>query len=398
MVKKVVEKVGLRIIEPKRHAKTGELYHNCPDTGGNIDIGDCKGCPFFVSAEQLNVKYRLHCDRPIEGYPLRVFEPPRAYSTYKGLTGNLLFTSFEHQILEPKLDGVRCIVHITPDIVYLTTRRKNKQGEYTQFQDNVPHLRDHKKLLAIGKKGYSILDSEIIMPVSDDTLALTMGVVGSLPERAISHQKEHGKAYLSVFDVVQWKGDDIANLLEFDERRLMLKKILPTGRYIQLTPSGYIEDIEKRERVANQMVEKYGYEGVVLKNANAGYFDSRAWLKWKESTTIDAIVTGWEKGKAGGRYANTLGALKLSVIDHKTGQMREIARSIPGDDATRDKWYHAIKDLSPLEILAQQEIVELEGQTWTKDGRMRHPRVLGGRNDRSEPNMMDFTGKYPRLV
>jgi ATP-dependent DNA ligase len=36
-------------------------------------------------------------------------------------------------------------------------------------------------------------------------------------------------------------------------------------------------------------------------------------------------------------------------------------------------------------------IIEIEGQNWTKDYRIRHPRIVRYRPDRSDPNKVDFS-------
>ena len=382
--------MATRIIEPKRHTE-GYLYHHCPKIGDNIQAPDCLKCSYHKKTEQLNTRYRLHCDFPIEGPELRVFEPPRAHDRVASFQGDGVLDSPVHTVMEPKLDGVRGICHLTPDAIIFTSRRKNKSGEYKQFQMNVPHL--VYSLVPLAKKGYTILDGEIVVPVEDDTLAITMGVVGSLPERAIAHQEEHGYAYFSIFDVVQWQGTDVSKLPLWERKAIL--QMISTDEVIRVTPSG---SPKHRRKVAHKIL-KMGYEGVVLKDPNAGYFDSRAWLKWKESITVDAIVMGWEWGKAGGRYANTLGALKVGVIDDDTGEYRQVARVIPGTDSVRDEWFAKVKDLTDDDVIEMNEIIEMEAQTWTKDGRMRHPRVIGYRNDKSEPNTMNFnTSKYPELV
>ena len=386
---------ALRIIEPKRHAKNGYLYHNCPKIDDNIESIDCKGCEFFVDLEKLNTRYRVHCNYPIDGYPLRIFEPAKAYDRVGKYKENEIFNSPNHTTLQPKLDGVRCIIHCTPEGIFLTTRRKNKQGEYSQFQDNVPHIRDHVLLNKIGKVGYTIFDGEIIAPVDDDTLAITMGIVGSLPEKAIAHQEEYGYAYLSLFDVVHWNNKDVSNLTQKD-RYDLLKKI-PQDDIIKIIVTGNFKSSKKRKHIADKIV-KLGYEGIILKDPQATYFSSRAWLKWKEKVSFDVLLTGWELGAAGGRYSHTLGALKVSVIDNATGELREVARVIPGDDDVRDALFRALDGLDDKEILHLYQVIELEGQTWTKDGRIRHPRILRYRSDRSEPNIMDFSNKYPTMV
>ena len=171
------------VIESKRRPSTGNLYHYCPWLKENIESLTCANCQWHKGTERLEATYRVSCDFPVEGPELIVFEPAKAYDRVGSYKGDDVINSPRHVIIEPKLDGVRAIVHCTPEGVFITTRRKNKAGQYSQFQDNVPHLRDHLLLTQLGQEGYTIFDAEVIAPVDDDTLATTMGIVGAHPER-----------------------------------------------------------------------------------------------------------------------------------------------------------------------------------------------------------------------
>ncbi len=63
---------------------------------------------------------------------------------------------------------------------------------------------------------------------------------------------------------------------------------------------------------------------------------------------------------------------------------------IPGDDAFRDDLYRRLYPLTTGEIIRLNLIVELEGQGFAKEYRIRHPRIIRWRHDRSEPNTVDF--------
>ena len=159
-----------------------------------------------------------------------------------------------------------------------------------------------------------------------------------------------------------------------------------------------MDNVANRHAKVDEFISQ-GFEGAVLKDPGARYHDSRAWLKYKVKTTVDAQVTNFEYGAVGSKYALTVGALKVSVIDRATGKLREIARVAPGDDHERDEWFNLLTSYGPEEeIIAHNEIIELEGQQWTKDGRIRHPRILRVRGDRSEPNTVDFSSSKPEVV
>ena len=169
------------------------------------------------------------------------FEPPKAYEPKDVDT----LLSLKHSILEPKLDGVRGIIHCTPTGVFILSRRVNKDGEYSQFQDNVPHIRDHPTLVALGKAGYTVLDSEILAPVDDDTLGITMGIIGSKPEKAISPTRKNRKSLcFALFDVVHYKGKDLTKTT-WTERYKILETV-PVDDYLKRVAHKISTDIVQR--------------------------------------------------------------------------------------------------------------------------------------------------------
>ncbi len=318
-----------RIISPKRDTKTGELYHYCPRTGERAGPADCQTepdgtsvdrCDWLGRLEELSSKYRVHCNAPVAGTQLIEYEPPKAHDSYRGLKGPDTVQSNEHTWVEPKLDGARAIVHCTPEGVIITSRRREKTGAFRQFQDNVPHLRDHPGLVALGKKGYTILDGEIIMsdPGGGMTLGATMGVVFSLPERAIETQRDLGLATLHLFDCSWVDGVDITGQT-LRTRRAVLDAVhrgfeIHGVENIVLVPVCIVDKVEARRSLVSVFIER-GLEGAVLKDPGSGYFWSQAWLKAKQKVSMDAQVTGWKPGAAGGKYARGLGAVAVSVID-----------------------------------------------------------------------------------
>ena len=379
-----------RILTPTR-TTDGSLGHRCPLNNERITPESCEACPHFVQVEPLVNRYRLHCDAPSTGVELIEFTPMKALDERGGLKGLDLMKSRKHTWYEPKLDGARALVHCTEDGVFITTRRKNKEGKYSQFQDNVPHLRDSEGLIALGKTGYTILDGEVMLDADSDTLASTMSIVSASPEHAAEVTARQGKVKLNLFDVIWSAGSTTANM-KLSQRKAVLQDIASTffidEEYVRLIPETILETEAEREAFYQEMLDK-GYEGAIAKNPESSYFESGSWLKLKERTTVDALVTSWEYGSKGGKYANTVGALKVSIYSSEDN-LREIAKVVPGDDAKRNQLFNQLKDLSDQEIQELGMVVEIEAQGFTKEYRLRHPRILRYRPDRNEPNLVDL--------
>lgn len=381
-----------RVITAKRNPKTGDLFYHCPSTGEKIinPTPGSKPCCSFCTIEWLPTKFRVHSTLSTL-QELIEFDPPKAHDTYRGLSGMDLTQSADHVWIEPKLDGARAIVHCTPTGVVITSRRRNKAGEFNQFQDNIPHIKNAPILVELGKVGYTIFDGEIIMPSDTDSLALTMSVVGAKPETAIATQELKGKAKFVVFDVHTFKGAPLFGT-SFNFRRKTLEDFFFCAHhfdYIELIKGFYMTTVQSKVDLVNHFLTR-GFEGAVLKNPQAGYFDSRAWLKVKQKLSIDCLVTGFESGVPGGKYEGTIGALKLSVLNSESGELQEIALAIPGDDTTRSLIYQELWNLDSDRILELDIICEVEAQLITKDGRLRHPRISSFRPDLSQPNRVDF--------
>lgn len=375
----------MRIISSKRDS-AGDLYHYCPLDSSQISDRYCTSCSHLEKVERLEASYRVHCKATLD-VVLEEFDVPKAHDSVRSLKGIEVLQSERHSWVEPKLDGVRAIVHVTPGGVVITSRRRNKEGVFSRFQDNVPHLRDHPAFTSL--EGYWIFDGEVIMQDTDRTLALTMSVVGSLPDTAVWVQQQHGFAHLHLFDLVKRRGASLASDSQIHRRSVLDQwyQSLQNKNYLDLVP-GINATYETKKRELARYLEQ-GYEGIVLKDPLAGYFDSRAWLKVKQSVSFDALVIGWEPGTIGSKYEDTLGTLRVAVLNEHA-QLVEVALVSPGDEETRDRLYCQLRDLNGEEIKELALVVELEGQGWTIDTRIRHPRILRYRIDRSEPNQIDL--------
>lgn len=318
---------------------------------------------------------------------LTEFKIPKAHNSIGNLRGLDVAQSTRHNWVEEKIDGVRTIVHLSPEGIVLHTRRLNKEGVYTQFQDNVPHITEDPKLQLLASRGYSVLDGEIV--IADDegrTLGATMAIITSSPERAA----EAPPAVLYLFDMPYRLGRSLmseslryrAGLL-----RMSLQSSDKTDSVRQV-PALYMSD-PRQKREFFDSITAAGGEGLILKDPDSGYNDSKAWLKMKGEMSVDARVYGYQMGK--GKYVGTIGSLLVEVVDKATGDMRSIAKVAPGSDEQR-AWIHGlIGGVNEYQIRLRNIIVELGGQGWTKNYRIRHPRILRYRPDRSDPNTVDFT-------
>jgi bifunctional non-homologous end joining protein LigD len=309
------------------------------------------------------------------------FDPPRAFDAEHSELQ-------QHTWCEPKLDGIRAIVQCLDGRVHITSKRRNKDGEYNPLNEQLPHLSRHPYLLYLASIGHSVFDGELMMPrTGSNSFGSTISVTGSNPDKAIAVQQEHGWLELTLFDVVRWIDSDTTEF-KFKNRRHLLEDIFnEKDEHLVLIKGEHVGADERQSAFKRSLAE--GYEGIVVKDLQATYFQRGAWGKLKASTTVDALVIGWKPGN--GKYEGSLGALTVAVFDQATGELREIANVAPGTDAQRAELYKQLHGLNRAETIVQGIVVELEGQGWSPGYRIRHPRVLRYRTDRNDPNTVDFT-------
>jgi DNA ligase D-like protein (predicted ligase) len=195
--------------------------------------------------------------------------------------------------------------------------------------------------------------------------------------------------YLYAFDLLWLDGRDVRPLPLLERKRL-LRAALEWDDPLRQTPYRR----ERGEALFREACAK-GWEGLIAKRADSPYVSrarSRDWLKFKCEQGQELVVGGYTAPK-GSR--EELGALLLGHFDSE-GRLRYAGRVGTGFD--RATLRDLARRLAPLrrpdspfadevpardttwvepELVAQVAFTE-----WTRDGRLRHPRFLGLRDDK----------------
>jgi len=388
----------IRVIHSIRDTATGLQVHHCPKIGLRVKFSGCEACELKEKIEILQATYRIHCR--FESSDVKGMIPSHAEDGGSGV-----FKKSKWNILEPKLDGAHCVIVVDEfGALHAFTRNVDRFGKQKEITANLPHLAS----LYLPDFADSILDSEIIVMVCGDavgTLGATMSVVGASPDTAIATQEQFGYAHFFVFDIMRQKGFD-ATVESWRTRHVRKAVTVEAIRadsdlahhYIHLMPSVTTNEEVERERLFKMFLKNGAdidgmivpTEGVVLKNPDLRYFDTNAILKAKETISLDALITGWEAGKKGGKWEHSIGALLFSVFtpEHK---LVEVGKVIPGDDAKRAEMFALLNGKTADEIAKLGLVIEIEGQNWSKERRIRHPRILRYRPDVSVPNTIDLS-------
>ena len=392
--------MAVREIKSKKNTATGELFSYCPLPGNEKATwtpDKCIGCEHFESHEERSASYKIHCNFP--AIELKQFEPPKAVDKLvyrvegqpnQSLDRTNIHLADSHQWMEKKLDGVRALIHCTPDGVFITSRRKDKFGLYGMMGDNFPQITQDPQLIALGEQGYTIFDSEVMMPVDTETLKETMSIVGASSGKAIARQRTRGWAVFHIFDMSWIRGEDLTeNPLWSRSDHLHTTLYHIDNEYMVQVQHWLAETSKVRLGLAGNFIDQ-GYEGAIAKDRYSKYHEKRAWLKYKQSVTFEAQITGFEYGAVGGKWEHGVGALVASVYN-TNGQLVQVCTFNPGDDDVRMEWLGTLQGMDKADILEAQFIVELQGQSWTADFSVRHPRVIKYRPDKNEPDTIDLS-------
>ncbi len=199
------------------------------------------------------------------------------------------------------------------------------------------------------------------------------------------------KVYYYVFDMPYFGGYDL-RALPLRARKRLLKKAFGWRAPLRWLPHWNTEG-EKRHREACRR----GWEGIIAKDARSRYESSRSkkWLKFKCVHQQEFVIAGYTDPQ--GTRIN-FGALLLGYYDN--GDLRYAGAVGTGyDDAFLKDFGNELqrheRNTCPFAQADRDDVprrhahwVELKhvGQVgfteWTRDGKLRHPRFLGLRDDK----------------
>ena len=273
-------------------------------------------------------------------------------------------------IFERKLDGIRAIAIKDGSGVSLMSRTAHRMND--QFPEIVRALEEEPA-------EDFILDGEIV--------AFENGITSfaRLQQRA----REHVPVFLYAFDLPRHDGEDLRTL-PLRERKARLRKALDFHGPIRFNPHRNGEHGEELYREACRK----GLEGVMAKRADSPYVGSRSrdWLKLKCHAEQELVIGGFTAPK-GSRVefgALLVGYYEGGVLRYAgkvgTGFGQETLRSLGARMRKLEQNESPFERFKPIPPGTRWVRPELVGQVafseWTRDGRLRHPRYLGLRDDK----------------
>jgi bifunctional non-homologous end joining protein LigD len=274
-------------------------------------------------------------------------------------------------IFERKLDGIRCMAHRDDGgrVRLISRTDKEMTGQFREAAEALERqpARDF------------VIDGEVV--------AFQDGITSfsKLQRRA----RERVSVFLYVFDLLRLEGRDVRDL-PLRRRKALLRDSFEFGGRVRYSPHRNEHGTKLFREACSQ-----GLEGLIAKRAGSPYRSaarSRDWLKLKchfeqelviggftaphgSRTDFGALLVGYyEDSKL--RYAGKVG----TGFDHATleslgGRLRELERDDP-----------SFADVHPIprgtHWVEPELVAQIGFSEWTRDGRLRHPRYLGLRDDK----------------
>ena len=296
--------------------------------------------------------------------------PPKAANVMKATLTSERFSD-RNWIYERKLDGVRCV-----------TIRSGGQPRMLSRNNQSLNLRypELTRALAAEPCERFAIDGQVVAFAGGQTS------FARLAQRTHSYVP----VFLYVFDVVWLDGYDVREV-PLRSRKRLLSAALDFDGPLRLTPHRN----EHGEAFFTEACEK-GWEGVIAKRADSPYSSSRSrdWLKFKCERAQEMVIGGYTPPR-GSR--SELGAMLLGYyaagelryagkvgtgFDHATlrklgAELRRLRRNTPPFGDAKSIRERGVTWVEPR-LVAQVGFSE-----WTRHGRLRHPRFLGLRFDKS---------------
>ena len=272
-------------------------------------------------------------------------------------------------IFERKLDGIRCLAFKGRDGgVRLLSRNRLSQN------DRFPEL-----AVALGHQPAEelVVDGEVVAFEGSRTS------FGRLTRRG----REPVAVYFYLFDLVHLDGCDTRRL-PLRARKALLRRAVVFGDPVRFTPHR-----NRDGRALFRDACRRGWEGLIAKRVDSPYVGkrSRDWLKFKCGNEQEFVIGGYTAPRG---TREELGALLLGYYDRGrlryagkvgTGFDRETLRDLAGRLAPLRRPDPPFADEAPARGTTWVEprlVAQIGFSEWTRDGRLRHPRFLGLREDK----------------
>ncbi|PWI42741.1 non-homologous end-joining DNA ligase [Streptomyces sp. ICBB 8177] len=281
-------------------------------------------------------------------------------------------------LFERKLDGVRALAHRQGDSSRLTSRSgKPMSATYPEIREalDAQDCRDFVvdgEVVALDRQGrtsFELLQRR--MQLTDARRARATGVAVTF----------------YVFDLLRLDGYDLTGL-PLRTRKALLRRALKWREPLRFTTHRNAWDPALLDDACGK-----GWEGLIAKRADARYVEKRSgdWLKLKCAAGQEMVVGGFTE-PAGSRTG--FGALLVGYYAHgalryagkvgtgfDTATLNRLRRRLDGLRRASSPFGEPVRE-SGAHWIEPQLVAQVAFAEWTRDGKLRHPRFLGLRDDK----------------
>jgi bifunctional non-homologous end joining protein LigD len=276
--------------------------------------------------------------------------------------------SLSSHVLEMKYDGFRAISGIVQGHVALQSRNG------LDLSARFPQIAAALKTIHAREV---VLDGEVI-------------AVGEGGQSRFQELQSAGAEHrYAIFDLLWLDGEDLRSR-PLEERRELLESVLAKAEL----PLQIAERVSGKIDAALARAERQGTEGLIAKRKGSTYVGARTrdWIKLKVSRAQELVVLGFTPMKNGRseigallvgvregaryRYAGKVGTGFSSAL--RAQLLRELSQEVVGASEIIDAPRIRVARWVKPRLVAQVAFTE-----WTTDGKLRHPRFQGLRDDKS---------------
>jgi bifunctional non-homologous end joining protein LigD len=288
-------------------------------------------------------------------------------------------------IYETKLDGQRSLLFRTGTGIRLMTRNQ---------KDRTSHYPELERAARSAVRTDLIADGEIVAFDGERTSfsRLQDRMQNARPNAA---QIAAVPVIYYLFDLLYVDGNDLT-AMPLTGRKDVLRDVVAFA-----DPIRFSEHLEEDGELAFRAACERGWEGLIAKRAASVYVGgrSRDWLKFKCSMEQEFVVIGWtdpqgsrtgigallvghyEDGKL--RFAGKVGTgFNQRELDRLSGKLTRLERTTTPLADTKGLARKGVHWVRP-ELVAEVGFSE-----WTGDGKLRHPRYLGLRDDKAASDVV----------
>lgn len=318
-----------------------------------------------ANIHQATVNEELDDHRKIRQYILDTYgiEVPKS----------VIIWSHVEWISEEKYDGYSYLGIDGRMISRSLSTAKDTKGRAVDKSEHIPQIANFVWYL-YNKYGMDV-HGEVYKPggTSDDVTK----ILGCAVDKAHDRQMDTGFLHYIIHDIRKFRGKPITHE-PYYIRRAILESIYNTDpRWLDTLYTKISDARYSGKPFFNEVVSRGG-EGLMLKRTNCGYTPDKkpanTWVKWKKEITLDCVIMGYNNDGSG-KNKDLFKSIQVGIWeDNQIKFIGDIHSGI--SDELR-------VDMHNNRHCYINKIVEIDAMELSKNGSLRHGRLVRFRDDKS---------------